>query len=324
MNIIWYPGCGQDFNPVLTVLRSNPRRDHVPRRGPKDDGPILWMTDYCPDVIRYFDRLTPRKRLPVSPFQAHDGLVGGLRVHVKGRDRRQLKSDEVRIRYVRHPRRKLEGAEIAKGVSAERWVARLRTDPNGLRDCGDSPDERRRRALLKLRKELGRANPRDEKAILEVNRELAKFPQSQGNPETKPPPSVRWDVTELILETRRETSPTTEEMRVWFSPFETEATLKYVFRPLKVRPHCVVLVRLGGFSGQRRGLDHRRRRLFDLLSEHAEATGTGLPEYVLTDQDTSGWGDPDPYVPTGVAYEGWVNPITDDDPGVRLFRKRDS
>src|SRR5689334_9475824 len=60
MKVIWYPGCGQDFKPVLTLLRSNPRRDHVPQRAPKDDGPILWMTDYCPEVIRFFDRLKPR------------------------------------------------------------------------------------------------------------------------------------------------------------------------------------------------------------------------------------------------------------------------
>jgi hypothetical protein len=35
-------------------------------------------------------------------------------------------------------------------------------------------------------------------------------------------------------------------------------------------------------------------------------------------------GDPDPYIPTGVAYNGWVRPIDGDGARVRLFRKRDS
>jgi hypothetical protein len=179
MNIIWYPGCGQDFNPVLTLLRSNPRREHVPRRGPKDDGPILWMTDYCPEDIQYFDRPKPRERLPVSPIQAYDGLVVGLRVHVKGRARRELKRDEVRIRYVRHPRRKLEGAEIAKRVSAERWVAKWRPDPIV---------PWRKRSLLKILKDLERANPRNEDVILAFKRQLAMFPQPQEDPQTQPPP----------------------------------------------------------------------------------------------------------------------------------------
>ena len=322
MNIIWYPGCGQDSNPILTLLRSNRCCDHVPQQGPKDEGPILWMTDYYPEVIRCFDRLKPRKRLPVSAYRDRDGRVCSLRIRVKGRDRRELKDDAVRIRYVRHPRRKLEGAEKAKKVSAERWVTKFGAGPNDLGNCGNSPEEIKKRPLLKLLKELEGENSRNEQAILMVNQELAKFPQPPGNMETQPPLSVRWDVTELILETRRETSPTAEQMRVWFSPIESEAALKYVYGPRKVRLHCVVLVRLGGFSCQRPELDHHDRRYFELLSEHAEATGTGLPDYVLTDKDTSRWGDPDPYVPTGVAYQGWMGLIIDGDPGVRLFRKR--
>jgi hypothetical protein len=121
---------------------------------------------------------------------------------------------------------------------------------------------------------------------------------------------------------RVQTSPPTEEMRVWFSPFESEAALQYVFGPLKVRLHCVVLMRLGGYSCQRTALDHHGPRFFKLLSKYAKATGTGLPEYDLTEKDTSRWGAPDPYVPTDVAYEGWVRPFTENDPRVRLFRKK--
>jgi hypothetical protein len=122
MNIIWYPGCGQDFNPVLTLLRSNPRRDHVHQRDPKDDGPILGMTDYCPDVIRCFDGLKPGNLLPVSSFQAHDGLVGGLRVRIDGRDGIWLQGDEMRIRDVRRFNLDLDGAAMARQLSRRRWT----------------------------------------------------------------------------------------------------------------------------------------------------------------------------------------------------------
>lgn len=287
MNIIWYPGCGQDFNPVLTLLRSNPRRDHVPQRGPKDDGPILWMTDYCPDVIRCFDGLKPGDPLPVSPFQARDGLVGGLRVHFDDRDGREPTGDEVEIRDVR--RFPLPCAEMAKRTSAKKWVARSRSDLKDVGNREDKVEDRHRHALLKLRRERERANPRRRQS-----------------------PPLGIHVTELTLRTRRRFFRPAKEIRVWFSPFESEAALKYVFGPLKVRLHCLVLVRLGGFSCQRPELDHHDRRFFELLSDHAEATGTGLPGFVLTDKDTVRWDDPDPYEPTCVSYEGWA----------RLFRKR--
>ncbi len=134
---------------------------------------------------------------------------------------------------------------------------------------------------------------------------------------------VSWDVAELILGSGR-SSTTAETMRLWFSPFESEAAIRHVFTPLKVRLHSLVLVRLGGFSCQRSALDHHGRRFFSLLHEHGDAGGTGLPEYVLTEMDASLWGDPAPYEPAGVSYRGWVEPPSDEpDAGVRLLRKRE-
>lgn len=271
MNIIWYPGCGQDFNPVLTLLRSNPRRDHVLERGPKDEGPILWMTDYCPEAIRCFDGLEPGDPLSVSPFQALDGLVGGLRVQVGSHDGIWLQADEVEIQDVRRFNFEFDGVAMARRESERRWAENWGGDQNW---------------------------------------------------------QAEWDVTEMVLESSELSSlGVNEPIKVWFSPYEPEAALRYVFGPQKVRLHCVVLVRLGGFSCQRhrpgRELDHHDRKFFALLSRHARATGTRLPDYVLTDKNTSRWCDPDPYMPTGVGYEGWMGPVTDHGPGVRLFRKRD-
>ena len=161
-----------------------------------------------------------------------------------------------------------------------------------------------------------------ETARRETNR---RWTENWGEDQTQP---TQWDVTEMVLETGGTTSTgaAEESLRVWFSPYESEAALRHVFGPLKVRLHSIVLVRLGGFSCQRHRpeMDHHIGRFFSLLSRYARVTGTGLPDFVLKDRATSDWGDPDPYVPTGVAYQGWEGPVNDDcDPGVRLLTKRE-
>ncbi len=106
------------------------------------------------------------------------------------------------------------------------------------------------------------------------------------------------DVTELMLEARYDRSERpTEKMKVWFSPFESEAALEHVFKCFGVRLCAIVLLRLGGFSGQRLDFDHHRNEFFELLVRYGRDTGMSLPDFVLTDKETENWDDPDPYVP---------------------------
>lgn len=99
-------------------------------------------------------------------------------------------------------------------------------------------------------------------------------------------------------------------------PFESEAAIEHVFSPLRVRLHTIVLIRISAERGKSYHLCHHGRRFFALLHEHGEATKTGLPEFVLTDKDTPGWGRPEPYEPTDVLCQCC------EEHAVRLFRKR--
>ena len=94
-------------------------------------------------------------------------------------------------------------------------------------------------------------------------------------------------------------------IRIRFSPFESQAMLEHVFQPLKARLPSVILIRMGGFSCQRRDLDHHGWPFCHLLTKYAEATGTQLPMYVLSDREAIRCGKADPYFLTNIVLP-WV------------------
>ena len=242
MDIIWYPGSGDDLGWPLTLLSADMPPFPLPVPGVRT--PILWMTDYRPDVAQTFNALQ-------AGAQVGNDLVVHEIHHFMIDENEVLNLDPL-------------NAEAVRRATRQRWV------------------------------------------------------QNWGEPEAGTP---CWDVTELVLGRGDADSPANQDgcIRIWFSPFESEAALQHVFTPLKIRLQALVLLRLGGFSCQRPDLDHHNQRFFSLLCEHSNATCTGLPVYVVTEKETADWWDPDPYVTTGIAFPGWVEPLPgQEEPVVRL------
>lgn len=113
-----------------------------------------------------------------------------------------------------------------------------------------------------------------------------------------------WDVIRAHVTVRRKDREDCYVVR--FSPFDSEAMVRVVLR--QNRLYALVLLRMGGFSMQRQGLDHHSPEFLDLVRRTI-----GLPEYVVTDSDDSVWARP-PYHSTGNELVGWKRWA------VRLFR----
>jgi len=107
----------------------------------------------------------------------------------------------------------------------------------------------------------------------------------------------QWDVVRAHVTVGRRDRDDSYE--VFFSPFESEAMLRFVFPQVRARLYALVLLRMGGIGERRDELNHHNERFVALVRNTV-----GLPQYVATDRDDSAW-TREPYHFTGNQLVGW-------------------
>jgi hypothetical protein len=319
MKIIWYPGCGRDFTPVLTLLSVNRERRHIPNLPAGGEEPVLWMMDYAPDVARYFEHLEEGQSVPFGSRRESPGWDEDLRCHVGG-EGQPIVVEALDVQRVR--RFRLAGSGLARQKTYWLWATDFNNEPDAADGGRSNKEERHKHAVRKFRE---RQLPQADRLVLNEKRDQLRFlkylEEFFDSAQARQPPWVGWDVTELLLEPRgRNVNQSDAMFRVWFSPFDSQVALEHVLGPSSVGVHTVVLVT--GCGPERLGLHHYEPVFFKLLCAQLST----IPDYVLTDRETDRWVDPYPnakvgtdveYVNTGVEYSGWVP----QDP-VRLLERR--